>query len=64
MQQVLGKFWRSDEAQDIIEYTLLVSFIVIAASAMMISNGVGVQRILTFTTDNLDTAQHAAASAR
>jgi hypothetical protein len=54
--------WKNDDAQDIVEYTLLVSFIVVAASALMIANVGSVDAIQSSTTDSLNAAHHAAAS--
>ena len=60
MQVILITFWKQDEGQDLIEYSLLIAFVMMACTAMMIANGGGVQGILFTTTANLNAAKQAA----
>ncbi len=41
----LKKFWRDDEGQDLIEYTLLLAFVCLAAAAIFITTGQTLQGI-------------------
>ena len=36
---MLGKLWREQDAQDLIEYTLLLAFVALAGAAMFVSMG-------------------------
>jgi Flp pilus assembly pilin Flp len=36
---LIGEFWRSDGAQDLIEYTLLLAFVALAGAAMFVGMG-------------------------
>jgi Flp pilus assembly pilin Flp len=60
MKNLLYALWKKDEGQDLIEYTLLIAFIMIASAALMIANGGGIQGILFVTTNNLNAANEAA----
>lgn len=39
MKQTVGSFLRNEQAQDLIEYTLLLAFVCLAAAALFISIG-------------------------
>jgi Flp pilus assembly pilin Flp len=39
MNAILNRFWRDEQGQDLIEYTLLVAFVCIATAALFISSG-------------------------
>jgi Flp pilus assembly pilin Flp len=60
MQDIVVTFWKQEEGQDLIEYSLVIAFVLIACTAMMIANGGGVQGILFTTTANLNAAKQAA----
>ena len=61
MKKTLIALWKNEDAQDLIEYTLLVAFIMVASAALMIANGGGIQGILFITTTNLNAANNQAA---
>ena len=54
--RTLKALWNNDEGQDLVEYSLLVAFIVTVCVAMMIADGGGIQGILFVTTSNLNSA--------
>ena len=62
MNEIITGLWQNEDAQDLIEYTLLVAFIMVASAALMIANGGGIQGILFVTTTNLNAANQAAGS--
>ena len=35
MKQLLTRFWKDDQAQDLIEYALMAGFVAVAAGALM-----------------------------
>jgi Flp pilus assembly pilin Flp len=60
MMTFLRNFWREEEGQDLIEYTLLLAFIALASAAIFISAGESVQGIWNTTQSRLDEASTAA----
>ncbi len=56
MTTFLRSFWREEEGQDLIEYTLLLAFIAIASAAILTSTGNSIRGIWTTTQANLDNA--------
>ena len=55
-------FWRDDTGQDLIEYTLLMTFIVLATVAFIGSGRPMVNAIWGTANSHLDTANHVASS--
>ena len=51
---------RDDGGQDLIEYTLLMAFVVLASAALLIGAGVSINGILTVTNAQLAVANTAA----
>jgi Flp pilus assembly pilin Flp len=45
----LRRFWKAEVAQDLIEYTLLIAFVVLGTAALMSTSGGSVSRIWTAT---------------
>ena len=45
MKNFLMKFWREEEGQDLIEYTLLMAFIALASAAIFVSAGGSINSI-------------------
>jgi len=39
MNAMLNRFWRDEEGQDLIEYTLLVAFVCLATAALFVNSG-------------------------
>jgi len=52
----ITNFWRDDQGQDLIEYTLLLAFLALASAALMIGAGASIQNIWTVTNSTLDNA--------
>lgn len=54
--EVLISFWRGDQGQDLIEYTLLLAFVALASAALFIGAGGSIQNIWTITNNQLSAA--------
>jgi Flp pilus assembly pilin Flp len=39
MRRILNQFWREDDGQDLIEYTLLLAFVCLIAAVIFVSAG-------------------------
>jgi len=57
---MLNSFLRDEQAQDLIEYTLLLAFVCLASAALFISAGGSVAGIWTTTNTDLANANTAA----
>ncbi len=44
---LLIAFWKKEQGQDLIEYTLLLSFLALASAALFLSTGAGLKSIWT-----------------
>lgn len=55
-------FFRQTDGQDIIEYTLLLSFVVIVSAALFQLSGTSISAIWGVTNNHLSTAQSIAGS--
>ena len=62
MQQMVWTLWRDEDGQDIIEYTLLIAFIVVAATAVLGFNTASIRAIATVNNSQLDAAAKVASS--
>ena len=60
MQTMMRRFWRDESGQDLIEYTLLLAFLALAAASIFISSGQAVQGIWGTSTTTLGSANTAA----
>ena len=60
MKTLLNRFLKDDQAQDLIEYTLLLAFVCLASAALFISAGGSVAGIWTATNTQLSTANTSA----
>ena len=47
MKQLLNNFWRGEEGQDLVEYTLLVAFMMFCTVAMMGFGGDSIKGIVS-----------------
>jgi Flp pilus assembly pilin Flp len=56
MREMLRSFQRDEEGQDLIEYTLLLAFIVLASAAIFISAGGSISKIWTNASKQLSNA--------
>jgi Flp pilus assembly pilin Flp len=59
MMNILTTLVKNEDGQDLIEYSLLVAFMM-ASTSMVIADGGAVQGILSTTTNNLNSANQAA----
>ena len=57
---LLTSFWRGDQGQDLIEYTLLLAFVALASAALLIGAGGSVQNIWTVANNQLSAAADSA----
>ncbi len=44
-ESVLGRLWREQSGQDLIEYTLLLSFVCIGAAAIFLTTGADIRTV-------------------
>jgi Flp pilus assembly pilin Flp len=56
----LRNFWKDEQGQDLIEYTLLLAFVALASAALFIGAGDSVKGIWTTTNSQLVAANAAA----
>ncbi|MCU1237780.1 MAG: hypothetical protein JWP63_5747 [Candidatus Solibacter sp.] len=59
MQQLLWKFWREEDGQDLIEYTLLITFIALATAALVGSGQNAIRAIWTTSNSHIIAANSA-----
>ena len=52
----LRNFWKEEEGQDLIEYTLLMAFVALASAALFLGAGNSIKGIWTNTSTQLSTA--------
>ena len=62
MKQLLLKFIREDQGQDLVEYTLLLAFVCLASAALFINAGNSISGIWTVANSELVLGSSAAAS--
>jgi Flp pilus assembly pilin Flp len=62
VQQIVRALWRDNDGQDIIEYTLLIAFIVVAATAVLGFNTASIRAIATVNNSQLEAAAKVATS--
>ena len=55
----LRNFWKDEQGQDLIEYTLLLAFVALASAALFIGAGSSIKGIWTATNSNLAAANTA-----
>ena len=60
MKHVLKRFFRDEEGQDLIEYTLLMAFVALASAAIFIGAGGSISSIWTSTNTQLSAAASSA----
>lgn len=53
---MLARLIRDEEGQDLVEYTLLVAFVVVVSAALIYNSSESMAGIANKTTNNLDTA--------
>ena len=57
---LLTSFWKDDQGQDLIEYTLLIAFVALSSAALFIGTGGSVQGIWSSTNSQLVAANASA----
>ena len=60
MKQLLVRFLREEEGQDLIEYTLLLGFVALASAALFIGAGKSASTIWTIANNTMSNAASAA----
>ena len=63
MKSLMVRFIREEQGQDLIEYTLLLAFVCLAAAAIFIPEGKGIGSIWSTTSIVTQSAASAAAAA-
>jgi len=58
--KLLNRFFRDEQGQDLIEYTLLLAFVCLASAALFISAGGSIAGIWTATNSDLAVANTSA----
>ncbi len=56
MQQLMSRFLRAEEGQDLVEYTLLLAFVCLASAALFIGAGVSMANVWVDTNLTLSNA--------
>ncbi|MFY9726801.1 MAG: hypothetical protein WB579_07865 [Bryobacteraceae bacterium] len=59
---MLNTFWKADQGQDLIEYTLLLAFVALASAALFITAGGSIQGIWSTTNSQLTAANTSAST--
>lgn len=62
MTTFLRNFWKDEQGQDLIEYTLLMAFVALASAALFINAGGSISTIWTTSNNILSNAATSAAS--
>jgi len=62
MKRMINKFLKGEQGQDLVEYTLLLAFVMMASAAMYINAGGSVSGIWTTTNTQLNSGIVAAGS--
>jgi Flp pilus assembly pilin Flp len=52
----LRNFWKDEQGQDLIEYTLLMAFVALASAALFMGAGGNIKTIWTATNNQLNSA--------
>jgi Flp pilus assembly pilin Flp len=64
MKNLMVRFWREEQGQDLIEYTLLLAFVCLAAAALFIPTGGSIAQIWTYTSNTVGSAASVAKAAQ
>lgn len=62
MRELLRRFWREEQGQDLIEYTLLLAFVALVSAALFIGAGQSASQIWSIANTSLASAAASAAS--
>ena len=58
--QTLCRFWKDEQGQDLIEYTLLIAFVALSAAALFLGTGGSISSIWNSTNAQLGNAANSA----
>ncbi len=58
--QMLCRFWKDEQGQDLIEYTLLIAFVALSSAALFLGAGGSISTIWTSTNTQLGNAANSA----
>jgi len=61
--RVLARLWRSESGQDVVEYVLLVGFVVLSSAGLMLQSGGSLSKVWTAANSALVTSPGATQSA-
>ena len=61
MPQLLWSLWREDLGQDLIEYTLIITFVVIVTAGVFSIGGTSIKGIVNTSTSQINAANEATA---
>jgi Flp pilus assembly pilin Flp len=56
----MRRFWKDENGQDLIEYTLLLAFVALASAALFVGAGGSIKSIWTITNSQLAAAANSA----
>lgn len=56
MKSFMQRFWRDEEGQDLIEYTLLLAFVALASASIFVSAGGSISNIWGAASNQLSNA--------
>jgi Flp pilus assembly pilin Flp len=59
MPQLLRSLWREDLGQDLIEYTLIITFVVIVTAGVFSIGGTSIKGIVNTSTSQINAANEA-----
>jgi|HubBroStandDraft_1064217.scaffolds.fasta_scaffold06555_7 Flp pilus assembly pilin Flp len=59
---LIGGFWKDEDGQDLIEYTLLLAFVALSSAALFTNTGTSVSKIWSSGNSTLSKAATTAAS--
>ncbi len=62
MRELMIRFIREEQGQDLVEYTLLLAFVCLASAALFINAGLTMRNIWTVANNTLSAGASAAAS--
>ena len=62
MSDQLRSFWKNEEGQDLIEYTLLLAFVALVAAGLFIQSGQSTSGIWSIANAKLSSASSAASA--
>jgi Flp pilus assembly pilin Flp len=59
MRRAIARFWAETTAQDTIEFTLLLAFVVLSSAALYLHNAKAISAVWGVTSNNLELAKSA-----